>query len=150
MFIPSIRCAPNVHPNSKSGGQKPKETGVCFAVFGCKIGLDINYISTGMHIHVASSNPKWLAKKPEYCYRTNHENSVNIIYAWISLSNKDILLQGWNISLMILPHWEHLLCLPGGKLLDSQRLLQLLVLHGELSIPVKQSKFWLGSKCCHW
>jgi hypothetical protein len=26
----------------------------------------------------------------------------------------------------------------------------LLVLHGELSIPVKQSQFWLGSKCCHW
>lgn len=149
MFFPWIRCVPDVHPNSKSGGQKPKETGACFTVFGCNIGLDINYISTGMHIHVASSNPKWLAKKTEYCYRTNHENSVNIIYAWISLSNKHILLQGWNISIMILPHWEHLLWLPGGKLLDSQRLLQLLVLHGELSIPVKQSQFWLGSKCCH-
>ena len=87
---------PDVHPNSKSGGQKPKETWACFTVFGCKIGLDINYISNGMHIHVASSSPKWLAKKPEYCYRirTIHENSVNIIYAWISLSNKDILLQG--------------------------------------------------------
>ena len=37
MFIPWIRCVPDVHPNSKSGGQKPKRPGLALQFLGVKL-----------------------------------------------------------------------------------------------------------------